>query len=122
MTATSLTPDQLAMGVKKAMEAEKALRAIGITDPAELQPLVQFAAAAEQHQDALKQYRRIKRAHAAFAARHDGDDPGHDEHQRNLAVAQAALVAAEQLLLERRQALNAARGLGTFAGETGAKQ
>lgn len=120
MISASLSADQLAATIGRAVQCESALHAAGITDPAELRPLVQFAAAAEQHQDALKQYHRIKNAHAAFAARHDCDDPGHDEHQRKLSVALAALVAAEQLLIELRQALNHARGLGTFAGESGA--
>lgn len=92
--------------------------AAGIRDAAELAPLVQYAEASEQHRDALERYWKTRSAHARFAAHHDNDDPGHEDHQRNLIVARAALTAAEQLMIERRQALAVARGQGGFARET----
>lgn len=101
-----------------AIAAYQACSDAGLADPAEILPIARYAEAAEQHQDALAGYRKIKNAHAAFSARHDVDDPGHDEHQRNLVTARETLRAAEQLLNARRRELNEARGLGTFAGES----
>ncbi len=116
LPATSCTP--AAKALYAAAAAHQACSDAGISDPAEILPIARYAEAAEQHQDALAGYRKIKNAHAAFAARHDVDDPGHDEHQRNLGTALETLRAAERLLNARRRELNEARGLGGFAGES----
>ena len=109
--AASLTPDQLAATVGRAIQCETALREAGIHDPAELQPLQAYAEAAEKREAALTAFRRAKAAHARFAATHDHDDPAHEEHQRTFAIAQAALHTAEQVMTYRLIEWRRARGL-----------
>lgn len=83
----------------------------GIRDSAEIAPLSEFAAAAEERESALNQYRRAVHAHKRFAATHDQDDPAHEQHQRAVAVAQATLTAAEQIFAVKLAAWRKARGL-----------
>lgn len=109
--AASLTTAQLAATVGRAIQCETALRAAGLDDPVEVAPLVEFAHAAEERESALKAYRKAKDAHRRFSATHDGDDPAHEEHQRQVAMAHATLVASEQVLAVKLAEWREARGL-----------
>ncbi|MGB1560780.1 MAG: hypothetical protein ACPHN2_04700 [Sinimarinibacterium flocculans] len=110
-TAANLTPNQLAATVGRAIQCEGALRSAGIEDPAELQPMHRFAIAAEARESALRNYRRLSAAHKRFAQTHDHDDPAHEDHQRAVACAQAALTSAEQVMAVALTDWQKARGL-----------
>lgn len=97
--------------VESAAATVRGCEAAGIHDPAELLPLAEFAAAAEERESALTQYRRAVHAHKRFATTHDQDDPAHEEHQRAVALAQATLTAAEQIFAVKLDAWRKARGL-----------
>ncbi len=111
MTAASLSRKQLSTTIGAALYAESALRAAGINDAAELLPLVEFARAAECRESALSAHRKARSAHQRFAATHDVDDPAHEDHQRQVALTQAALTSAEQVLAIKLDEWRKARGL-----------
>lgn len=97
--------------VATAWTAYEAIRLASLSDPAELQPLVEFARAAECRESALSAHRKARSAHQRFAATHDVDDPAHEDHQRQVALTQAALTSAEQVLAIKLDEWRKARGL-----------
>jgi hypothetical protein len=109
--ASSLSPQQLSTTIGAALQAESALRNAGISDAAELRPLIEFAEAAESRESALSAHRKARSAHQRFAATHDSDDPAHEDHQRRVALTQAALTSAEQVLAIKLAEWRKARGL-----------
>lgn len=107
----NVTQEQLAATLGAAIQADSALRSVGIRDAAELKPLVGFAHAAEEREAALSAYRKALTAHRRFAATHDADDPAHEDHQRMVATTHATLVASEQVLAVKLAEWRKARGL-----------
>lgn len=110
-TALSPSSDALLSAVSGAFNFRQACFDAGLDDPAELKPLAEFAAAAEEREAALKSYRKAKDAHRRFSATHDGDDPAHEDHQRQVATTHATLVASEQVLAVKLAEWRKARGL-----------
>lgn len=101
----------IANQLQKLAEIASAIELLGISDPAELKPLIEFANAAEIREAALGNYRKARTAHQRFAATHDHDDPAHEDHQRKVATTQAALTSAEQVLAVKLAEWRTARGL-----------
>ena len=111
MSQASDTPKFVQGYVDAALAFVAAAAAAGIHDAQELAPLVAFATAADERDDALNQYRKAEADHRRFSARHTPDDPGHDEHQRAIACAKTTLSACEAALATRRAEWRKARGL-----------
>lgn len=75
--------------LETATAVAKACGAAGITDPAEIPALIDFARKAEEFNTALVVYQRAQLDWNRFVATHGSEDPGQDYYAEQLSQARA---------------------------------
>lgn len=98
-------------GLEFAVAITKACAAAGITDPAEIPALIEYARSAEQFGAALGDYQRAQQDYNRFIATHGADDPGQDEYVRIITGAREIYHVAQRAHAIALCTWRAARGL-----------
>lgn len=93
------------------LDAERACRAAGITDPVtELPLLIKLADISRRYRGTSSKLAAARKAWTDFAAINADDDPGHEEHRQRVVAARAVHTAVDEEFSAVELELAVARG------------